>query len=1123
MQPAGSAAVEPGGIIPAFRAAGWCDRRVVEHPRPAGPACLDRSPAPAMLATMMSRDPGRLPAALALVAVAATAGWSLEPLPYNHPGLVVDLGVGLWAWPLPCDVDGDGDYDLVVSCPDKPSNGIYVFENVSGDTATNRFPVFRPGRRIGSTERYVMPSYVDDDVDLRRVAHGRDVDLRRLAHGRDVDLRRLAHGRDVDLRRLAHGRLRVLTPGFEHPDFLARGLAEKVPLGVDPGFHVPQGTQPKGPRLRHNQWRYVDYDGDGTLDLIVAVEDWSDYGWDDGWNERGEWTHGPLHGWVYVLRGLPADPATSTPPAYGPPEFVEAGGRRLEVFGCPSPNFEDFDGDGDLDLVCGEFLDSFTYFENIGTRTEPRYAEGRRIRDAAGAVVSMDLQMIVPVAFDWDRDGDMDLVVGDEDGRVALVENLGTLATADTLPAGSQEILPAGSQEILPAGSRGTPVFAQPRYFQQEADTLKCGALATPVVFDWDGDGDLDILCGNTAGYIEWFENLSGPGAGRPMWAAPRRLEAGGTVFRIMAGNRSIQGPAEAKWGYTTFSVADWDADGLPDIVLNSITGAVEWLRNVGTRTQPRLDPPRPVEVEWDEPQPPLAWGWLRPEGNALLTQWRTTPVVHDFNGDGLPDLAMLDIEGYLAFFERGRHDGELVLRGPRRAFVDEAGAPLRLTAGTAGKSGRRKLCATDWDGDGRFDLLVNSANADLYRQVGMRDGTWVLQHAGTIGDRNIEGHDVSPAVSDFDGDGVPDFLGGAEDGRLYFLENPRSAVATAAAPAILDAGFIYDRGPHPQVHASTIAETPTGLVAAWFGGTRERHPDVGIHVSRFVDGRWTSSREVATGVQPDGTRHPTWNPVLFQPREGPLLLFFKVGPSPQTWWGELQTSADGGATWTAARRLPDGILGPIKNKPVQLADGAILAASSTESPEEPSRWSVHFERSDDLGATWRKIGPVNDGVEIQAIQPSILSLGGDRLLAIGRSRQDRVFEVRSDDGGETWGEMTLGALPNNNSGTDAVTLADGRHLLVYNHVGGTPGKWGGRRTPLNLAVSPDGRTWQAAVVLEDAPGEYSYPAIIQASDGLVHVTYTWNRRKVRHVVIDPARLAAVPMVDGAWPRSADR
>ncbi len=336
--------------------------------------------------------------------------------------------------------------------------------------------------------------------------------------------------------------------------------------------------------------------------------------------------------------------------------------------------------------------------------------------------------------------------------------------------------------------------------------------------------------------------------------------------------------------------------------------------------------------------------------------------------------------------------------------------------------------------------------------------------------------------------------------------------------PSVLTSEFIYDSGPCPQIHATTLAETPGGLVAAWFGGTREGHQDVCIWLARREDGKWTPGVEVANGVQADASRHPTWNPVLFQPKDALLMLFYKVGPSPERWWGEMKTSTDGGRTWGSARKLPSGFLGPVKNKPVLLPNGDILCPSSHETHEKPSKWSVHFERSSDLGATWQKVGPVNDGVKIQAIQPSILFLGGDKLLAVGRSRQDRVFEVRSDDGGKNWGEMTLGVLPNNNSGTDAITLRDGRHLMVYNHVGGTPGKWGGKRTPLNVAVSSDGNDWQAGLVLERDPGEFSYPAVIQTEDGLVHVTYTWQRRKVKHVVIDPAALVSKPFVDGLWP-----
>jgi len=324
--------------------------------------------------------------------------------------------------------------------------------------------------------------------------------------------------------------------------------------------------------------------------------------------------------------------------------------------------------------------------------------------------------------------------------------------------------------------------------------------------------------------------------------------------------------------------------------------------------------------------------------------------------------------------------------------------------------------------------------------------------------------------------------------------------VFAATQPGLIKSEFIYETAPFPSCHASTIEESKDGLVASWFGGTHEKHPDVGIWVSRLADGRWTTPVEVANGIESATNRFPCWNPVLFQPKSGPLLLFYKVGPTPSTWWGMLITSADGGRTWSKPRRLPDGILGPIKNKPVQLANGDLLCPTSSEH----DGWRVHFERTSDLGKTWTASKPVNDGQEISAIQPSILFHKNGKLQAVGRTRQKKVFEIWSEDNGKSWGEMTLTSLPNPNSGTDAVTLKDGRHLLVYNH---TPSG----RSPLNVAISADGKEWHPVAVLETESGEFSYPAVIQSNDGLVQITYTWNRKRIKHVVLDPAKLEFRP------------
>ena len=337
--------------------------------------------------------------------------------------------------------------------------------------------------------------------------------------------------------------------------------------------------------------------------------------------------------------------------------------------------------------------------------------------------------------------------------------------------------------------------------------------------------------------------------------------------------------------------------------------------------------------------------------------------------------------------------------------------------------------------------------------------------------------------------------------GAAALLLAAATALAAAEAPAaIVSSGFVFERAPFRSAHASTIVETRNGLLAAWFGGTEEGHPDVGIWASRNDGASWSPPVEVANGLQPDGTRHPCWNPVLFQPSRGPLLLFYKVGPSPREWWGLARTSTDQGRSWSDAIRLPAGILGPIRAKPVELAGGDVLAGSSTEH----AGWVAHVERwtGGDMAsaAAWRRSEPLNDPEEFGAIQPTVLAHSPSRMQVLCRSRQGVVTEASSEDAGLTWGRMAATALPNPNAGIDALRLSDGRFLLVYN-----PTKSG--RDRLEIAVSAEGKTWGRAVVLEDSPGEHSYPAMIQARDGRVHVSYTWKRERIRHVVVDPAKI----------------
>ena len=667
----------------------------------------------------------RLLAAFAALSLSLPAAEILPRLAHNNPGTLVDLGVGLWAWPLPMDYNGDGLMDLVVVCTDKPYNGTWFFENSGQIDAQLKLPIFKPAVLIGKSAPSVGISYVTGKPIVTATASAKPA------------------GSEIYSFR-----------GNTFPHFLQSQFEQPLKLAVPEKIHAEPGN------IRQNQWQLVDFDGDGALDVSLGIDFWGDFGPLNGgegaFDAQGNWTRGKLRGYVYILRNT----GTTAQPSYAAPVRLQAGGKDVDPYGMPSPMWGDFRGTGKLDLICGEFRDGFTFYENTGTRTAPRYASGRTLA-SAGRRVHMDLCMITPTAVDFNGDGFLDIVCGDEDGRVAFLENTGTIVD-------------------------GMPQFLPPRYFRQFASDVKFGALATPYAFDWDGDGDEDLIVGNSAGYIAWIENLGGTPV---RWAAPRYLSAGGKLIREEAGpNGSIQGPAEAKWGYSILSVADWDGDGLPDIMTNGIWGKVVWYKNIGTRTAPKLAAAQPVELALPSgaPNPAPAWNWWKPKGSELISQWRTTPQMIDWNGDGLMDLVMSDADGYLALYERKRAaNGSLALSPAQRVFWSEGtsvfnsnGLPqnkesglLRLNDGVFGRGGRRTFCTVDWDGDGKVDILMNSApNVNFFRNLGKNTaGQWAFRDEGPVSTHVLAGHATKPTYFAT----TRELLIGAEDGFFYRAKLP--------------------------------------------------------------------------------------------------------------------------------------------------------------------------------------------------------------------------------------------------------------------------------------------------------------------------------------------------------------
>ena len=344
------------------------------------------------------------------------------------------------------------------------------------------------------------------------------------------------------------------------------------------------------------------------------------------------------------------------------------------------------------------------------------------------------------------------------------------------------------------------------------------------------------------------------------------------------------------------------------------------------------------------------------------------------------------------------------------------------------------------------------------------------------------------------------------------FLHSAFRASAALAASAMFFVGAfafaanvsfenVFEAASFPFAHAATLVETPDGgLLCAWFSGEREKSFDTSIWISKRSNGVWGEPREVANGLDPvSRKRYAAWNPVLWKNPKGEIVLTYKVGDSPRMWKGFFKTSRDGGATWSAVEALPEGFLGAVKNKPVVLKSGRIVAPSSTEF-HSAFGWRSHFEYSDDGGATWKISAPRISWIE--TIQPAIILEKDGVLRALMRSRDGYVAQSVSRDGGVSWAPLSQLKIHNPNSGLDAAALADGRFVLVCN-----PQKNG--RNKLSVFISPDGESWREAAKLEDgADGEgYSYPSVLQTSDGALHIVYSDNLRRIKHATLNPWEL----------------
>lgn len=728
-------------------------------------------------------------------------------VPYNNPNITDAVASGGWAVPVVADFNGDNVLDILLGSATASYSGTMLFlgkEGTHDDSSENTYMQMENGYVITKNNQPFGTSNYEYNQETKLYGDYKNtfvvMSATLLGTAEAFPGGSGGYGNSLPLWNSSTAQTYInLLKDAGQEVYTIPGTATGTITGHSHGF--------------------ADYDGDGVQDYIYSVDSWGENGWRYGqphrYNENGVWGDGddPARCWTFwhknngtSLKSSECDFGEAQLVVVydyvinedGTKTIIEDSKKPLDAWGLSQPQFMDWDNDGDLDIIGSGFLDYVTYNENVGTAQAPIYLQERPLKVEAEDGKLADLEMeecnLAITSADWNQDGYMDVVIAVEDGRVALIENTGKVDK-----------------------ETNTPIMKDAKFFQMPAEGLKGGMECSPFSVDWDGDGDEDILVGNSYGYICFTENLSiiqkdGKNVqvrdlADPSWALPVPLRTpDGEIYRIQArdnivgdiyGGGSPQGTSEDCWGYTTFSVGDWDGDGVRDIISNNIWGKVFFHKGIAGDNF-HVEEAQPIEVEWQDtdgdgtadPKFPK-WNWWKPEGKELVTVWRTTPFMIDLpldkdgdgiaTGDGLMDLVMLDHEGYLSFFERYQSsDGTLKLKENKRIFKDAStGGALRLRTGTNGENGRVKFTMTDYDGDGTLDIIhtddAGARNVALRKNVSKVQGEYIFSEANMLHERQIYNHSVSPTVCDWNQDGIPDLLMGAEDGHVYYLKNQRT------------------------------------------------------------------------------------------------------------------------------------------------------------------------------------------------------------------------------------------------------------------------------------------------------------------------------------------------------------